>query len=253
MGEAAFPGNYVLLDRMKAYIGEAGNIYDRIKNHLKNPEEKIKNWRSTLILNDGRPATQSDFNDTVVRLALELHLIRLFKANKYQVVSQGRETTLNPIQKQMVDSLIQELNYFLLKKNLISKALEDKGFEEVFEDELKKLLAHQAKKVQKWTAKEAIIDGHKTYIRPGSPKPKGWQITFRNRFLNSLQKGEGYLLVSRGDVLLIPLSEVRKVVTDSSAYKQNTIDVYVVFTKEKITLTYKKDAIDVTDYRLRKR
>ncbi len=253
MGEAAFPGNYILFDRMKAYIGEAGNIYERIKNHLKNPEEKNKNWSSALILNDGRPATQSDFNDTVVRLALELHLIKLFKANKYQVVSQGRETSLNPIQKQMVGSLIEELNYFLLKKNLITKPLEEEGFEEVFEDEFKKLLAHHGKNVQKWTAKEAIIDGQKIYIRSGSPKPKGWQITFRNRFLNSLQKGEGYLLVSRGDVLLIPLNEVRKVVTDTSTYKQNTIDVYVVFTKEKTTLTYSKNVIDVTGYKLRKR
>jgi len=100
MGKVAFPGNYILFDRAKAYIGEAGNIYDRIKTHIKNPDEKIKNWNSALILNDGRPATQSDFNDTIVRLALELHLIRLFKANKYQVVSQGRKTTLNPTQKQ---------------------------------------------------------------------------------------------------------------------------------------------------------
>jgi len=252
MGKTAFPGNYLLFDQTKVYIGEAGNIYDRLKNHIKNPEDKIKNWDNALILNDGRPATQSDFNDTVVRLALELYLIRLFKANKYRVVSQGRQTTLNPIQKQTVNSLLQELNYFLLKKNIISKALEEEGLEEVFEDELKKLLTDQGKQIQKWTAYEAIVDGQKAYIRPGSLKPKGWQITFRDRFLNSLQKGDGYLLVSRDGVLLIPLRTVQQVVKDKSAYQQNTIDVYILFTSEKITLSYKKNTIDVTVHKLRK-
>jgi len=252
MGKIAFPGNYLLFDQMKVYIGEAGNIYDRLKNHIKNPEDKIKNWDNALIFNDGRPATQSDFNDTVVRLALELYLIRLFKANKYRVVSQGRQTTLNPIQKQTVNSLLQELNYFLLKKNIISKALEKEGLEEIFEDELKKLLTDQGKQIQKWTAYETIVDGQKAYIRPGSLKPKGWQITFRDRFLNSLQKGDGYLLVSRDGVLLIPLRTVRKVVKDKAAYQQNTIDVYILFTSEKITLSYKKNTINVTVHKLRK-
>jgi len=142
------------------------------------------------------------------------------------------------------------LNHFLLKKNIISKALEEEGLEEIFEDELKKLLTDQGKRIQKWTAYEAIVDGQKAYIRPGSLKPKGWQITFRDRFLNSLQKGDGYLLVSRDGVLLIPLRTVRQVVKDKSAYQQNTIDVYILFTSEKITLSYKKNTIDVTAHKL---
>jgi len=252
MGNIPFPGNYILFERMKVYVGEAGSIYERLKSHIKNPEDKIKNWDNVIILNDGRPATQSDFNDAVVRLALELHLIRLFKANKYRPVSQGRQPTLNSVQKQIVSSLIQELNYFLSKKNIITKALEEEGLEEVFEDELKKLLAENDKHVQKWSAYEATIDGQKAYIRPGSPKSKGWQITFRDRFLNSLQKGDGYLLVSRNGVLLIPLQIVRKVVKDKTAFQQNTIDVYILFTTERTTLSYKNNSIDVSRYKLRK-
>jgi len=91
-----------------------------------------------------------------------------------------------------------------------------------------------------------------SYIRPGSLKTKGWQITFRDRFLASLKKGEGFLLVSRDGVLLVPLSEVRKLVTDESAYKQNTIDVYVNFAADKITVTYKDETIDITECKLRK-
>ena len=252
MGNIPFPGNYILFDHMKVYIGEASKIYDRLKSHIKNPEEKIKNWDNALILNDGRPATQSDFNDTVVRRALEIYLIRLLKANNYRPVSQGQQTTLNSIQKHTVSSLIQELNHFLMKKNIITKALEEEGLEEVFEDELKKILISQKKQVQKWSAYEATIDGQKAYIRPGSLKPKGWQITFRDRFLNSLQKGVGYLLVSRDGVLLIPLKKVRQVVKDKSAFKQNTIDIYIRFTHDKITLSYKKNIIDVSAYKLQK-
>jgi len=252
MGNIPFPGNYILFDHMRVYIGEASKIYDRLKSHIKNPEDKIKNWDNALILNDGRPATQSDFNDTVVRRALELYLIRLLKANKYRPVSQGQQPTLNSIQKHTVSSLIQELNHFLMKKNIITKALEEEGLEEIFEDELKKILVSQNKQVQKWSAYEAIIDGQKAYIRPGSLKPKGWQITFRDRFLNSLQKGVGYLLVSRDGVLLIPLRKVRQVVKDKAAFQQNTIDVYILFTTDRITLSYKKNIIDVSEYKLRK-
>jgi len=252
MGKNPFPGNYILFDERKVYIGEASNIYTRLKTHHKNPEEKIKKWNNALIISDGRPATQSDFNDTVVRQAIEFRLIRILKANKYQVVCQGRQPTLNTMQRNMVSSLTEELDYFLLKKNLITKALEEKGLEEVFSDELKRLLSERGRQVQQWTAYEAIIDGQKAYIRPGSLKPKGWQITFRDRFLASLKKGEGYLLVSRDGVLIVPLNEVRKLVTDQSAYKQNTIDVYVNFSPEKITITYKDQVIDITQCKLRR-
>jgi len=250
MGKIEFPGNYVLFEgTKKIYTGEAGDVYKRLKSHLKNPDEKIKRWNQALILNDGRPATQSDFNDPAVRLAVELHLIKLFKANKYNVVAQGREPALNSTQRRVADAIIQELSYFLLKKNIITKKLQEQGKEEVFIDELKKLFG---KRGGKWSAYEATIDGENAYIRPGSLKTKGWQITFRDRFLKSLEKGAGYLLVSRDGVPLIPLREVRKVIKDRRAYNQNTIDVYLSFTAEKVTLTYKNNSIDITEYKIHK-
>ena len=62
-------------------------------------EDKIKNWSKALVINDGRPATQSDFNDAVVRKALELYLIKLFKANKYTVVAQGEPQKLGCVSR----------------------------------------------------------------------------------------------------------------------------------------------------------
>lgn len=255
LGRIEFPGIYILFEgKNRVYIGEAKSIYIRLKTHMSNPEDKIKNWSKALIINDGRPAMQSDFNDTVVRKALELYLIKLFKANKYAVVAQGELQKLNAIQKFLVRTLREELNFFLLKKNVITKVLEEKGQEEVFGDELKKILENCGRKIGEWGRYEAIIDGKKAFIRPGSKNPKGWQITFRGRkpgsFIDSLQKGEGYLLVSRNGVLLIPLTEVQKVILDKTAYEQDTIDIWIVFAEEKVTLSYKRNTIDVTKFRL---
>jgi hypothetical protein len=161
---------------------------------------------------------------------------------------------LNAIQKFLVNSLENELNFFLLKKNIIAKVLEERGQEEIFGDELKEILERSGRKIQKWGRYEAIADNEKVFIRPGSKKPKGWQITFRGRkpgsFIDSLQKGNGYLLVSRNGVLLIPLTEVQKVIHDKTAYNQDTIDIWIVFTEDKVTLSYKKNIIDVTNFRL---
>ncbi len=257
LGRIPFPGLYILFEgRNKVYIGEAKSIYNRLKTHMSHPEDKINKWDRAIIINDGRPATQSDFNDTVVRKSLEIYLIKLFKANKYTVVSQGEEQKLNAIQKVLVNSLIGELNFFLLKKNLIYKTLEKRGQEEVFGDELKRILEKSGKRIEKWERYKAIIDGEKIFIRSGSKKPKGWQITFRGRkpgsFIDSLQKGKGYLLVSRDGVLLIPLKVVQKVIKDNTAYQQDTIDIWVVFTEEKVTLSYKKNSIDVTEFKILK-
>jgi len=249
-----FPSLYILFEDSKVYVGEAKNIYGRLKTHMNRPEEKIKNWDRAIIINDGRPSTTSVFNDTALRKALELYLIRLFKANKYIVVSQGEPQKLNTDQKFLFDSLKRELDFFLLKKNVINKLLEEPGQEQVFGDELRKIIEKSGRKIEKWGTYEAIIDGEKVFIRPGSKKPRGWQITFRGSkkgsFKDSLQKGEGYLLVSRNGVLLIPLKEVQKVIKDPAVYEQNTIDVWIVFKEDKVTLSYKDNTIDVTKFRL---
>lgn len=221
--------------------------------HIKNPDQKIKEWDEALIISDGRPASQSDLNDTVVRRALESHLIKLMKANKYTVVSQGQTTTLNQTQRYIVTTLVSELNFFLARKNLISRLLEEQGQEEIFLDELKALFKKKDIAVQKWGKYEALIQGQKAFIRPGSKKPKGWQITFRGRkpgsFIDCLQRGEGYLLVPRNGVLLIPLSQVREVI-DEPAFEQDTIDIWIVFSPAKVTLSYKSQSMDVREFRL---
>ena len=257
-GNLEYPGIYILFDSTgrKVYIGEAKDICNRLKTHSTSPEDKIKDWNRAVIINDGRSVMQSDFNDSVIRKSLELYLISLFKANRYSVVAQGEPQKHNPHQKSMVQTFKEEFDFLLMKKNCITKLIEKPGQEEILRDDLKKILEKIGYKLDRWQATEAIIDGENTYIRPGSPKPKNnpkhWQITFRDVFKDSLQKGDGYLLVPRDGVLFIPLKEVQKVVTDLSKYKQNTIDVYINFKEETIELSYLTNTIDATQFRLMK-
>lgn len=249
-----FPGIYILFDSSgkKVYIGEAKDICNRLKTHMTSPEDKIKAWDRAVIVNDGRAAMQSDFNDSVIRRSLEIYLIALFKANRYSVVAQGEPQKQNPLQKSLVHAFIEEFNFFLTKKNLITKLIEKSGQEEILRDDLKQILLREGLKLDEWGAYEAKIDGVKVYIRPGSKKQKGWQITFRDKFKGTLQKGKGSLLVPRDGILLIPFREIQKVITEDARYKQNTIDIYINFKEDIIELTYTDKTIDVTKFRLMK-
>jgi len=251
-GNLEYPGVYILLDSSgkKVYIGEAKDISIRLKTHMASPEDKIKDWNRAVIINDGRSAMQSDFNDSVIRKSLELYLISLFKANRYAVVAQGEPQKHNPHQKSMIQAFKEEFDFLLMKKNLITKLIEKPGQEEILRDDLKKMLERKGYKLEEWGAYEAVINGVRVYIRPGSKKQKGWQITFRDKFKNTLQKGEGSLLVPRDGILIIPFCEIQKVITDNSKYKQNTIDIYINFKEETVDLTYSTNTIDITQFRL---
>jgi len=255
IGKIDYPGIYLLFEtkQNKIYVGEAKNLYNRLKKHNSKPEEKIKDWDKIIILNDGRPATQSDFNDNVVRLTIEEYLIRLFKANKYKVVAQGEKQNLNPLQKVITQSLIEELNFFLYKKNLITKLIAEKGQEQVMLDDLKKILLKNKYNISSLTAYEGIVNNEKVFIRPGSEKKKGWQVTFRDVFKNHLKEEDGSLIVPRGGIIFIPFSEIKKVINDTSAFERNTIDVFFAFDENKVFLKYKDAELDVTKFLVSKK
>ena len=247
-GRLQFPSLYMLLDKNKVYIGEAKDVYARLKTHLSTTDPKIRNWRDVVVINDGRPATQSDLNDIVVRREIEWYLNRLFGLNRYTVVSQGSRQQLTGLQKTYVDNLKQELDFLLEKEGLVTKFFARVREQEVDLEEVKKLLAKNGRDIEQWSAYKAKIDGQQVFIRPGSEKKKGWQITFRDVFKDALQSGDGALLVPRGRVLLIPFAEVQKVVGDRSRYRQNTIDIYVRFTEEGATVSYGSNTVDVSRY-----
>ncbi|MBU2508404.1 MAG: GIY-YIG nuclease family protein [Bacteroidetes bacterium] len=252
LGKIDYPGIYILIETRlnKAYIGEAMSLYIRLKTHSNTPDDKIKNWDRVVIINDGRPANQSDFNDNVVRLELEHYLISLFKANKYKVVSQGSKQTLNALQKVIVTKLIEELNFFLVKNGLMQQLIDAPGQEQVMLDDLKRILERHKYRITEFNSYEATINGTKVFIRQGSKKAKGWQITFRDVFKKNLMEENGSLLMPRDGILLIPFSEIKNAINDPKAFDRNTIDVFISFEGESIKLRYKNNEIEVAEFRI---
>jgi len=251
-GSQPYPGNYILFlpDSKRVYVGEGKDLIGRLRTHFSRPDQKFSKWHRAFIFNDGRSAKQSDFTDTVVRRALEHHTILLFRANQYTVLAQAKQQEMNPSQQAIVSRLLAELDHLLIKKRYIDRLLAPESEREVFPDELRAILKKSGRTISDWSAYEAMIDGQVAFMRKGSPKPKGWQVTFRDRFKDALEAGEGFLLIPRNDVLLIPMSEIKKVVIPPSAFKQNTIDVYVKFGPAKVTLSYRDKAIDISRFRL---
>lgn len=255
MGSLDYPGIYVLLEGdRKVYVGEAKSLVKRLDNHCKTPEDKIKSWDTVIVVNDGRAATQSDFNDEVVRKALEMYLIDLFKTNRFTVVAQGEKQNLNPPERHLVESLKGELLFFFRKANLITKDIENKEEREVFSDEVKSILKKRKMRIDSWKEKDAVINGEVTFVRQGSKKSKGYQITVRGRkpgsFIDCLKRSKGNLLVRRDGVLFIPLAKIRDAISDDSSLEQDTIDIYITFEDEKAFLNYRANTVDVTEYRL---
>lgn len=255
IGRSPVPGLYVLLDERaekKAYIGQTEDLRERLLVHVRIPEDKIRQWQRAFIFNDGRSASQSDLNDENIRLTLENYLVELFKINRYRVVtSSTRLPSLSSNQQILCDAFREEINILLSNRGAITRFLMGRLDDEVYLDEARKILLRRGHQVQAWGEKYATVDDQPVIIRPGSPKPKGWQVTFRgSRSLAQLQKGLGFLLMNRGGLVLLPLQEVRDFVlsVDTAALQRDTVDIFLRFDEERIVLVYKSGEKDVTQY-----
>jgi hypothetical protein len=258
IGKSPIPCLYMLFDERsekKVYVGETENLKSRLSTHTNTPEEKIKHWQRAIIINDGRNNTQSDLNDGNIRLVLENYLVQLFKINKYKVVTiSSRNPSLSSMQSLLCETFKEEINILLSTKSKISKVITEKIDDEVYIDEVKKTLEKKKYKIQEWGKIEAIINGERVFIRTGSEKPNGWQVTFRgaksNSFKSFLEKGEGRLLMNRGKILFIPLKEIREFVNciDADAFLRDTIDIFIKFEEDQIFLNYKSNELDITNF-----
>lgn len=84
---------------------------------------------------------------------------------------------------------------------------------------------HTVTKLQKYNA---TIDGQCAYRRNGSRKPQGWQVTIRDDFRASTLQGQGYLPVSRGPGLLVPLRDLRQMIGHELG-QSHTVDIFIRF------------------------
>lgn len=252
-GAISYPGLYVLFESSsnKVYIGEAGSVYDRLRQHTANPDAKIPKWSQVMIINDGRSCSHSELNDAVIRREIEHYLNRLFKLNKYKVVSLSSPQSLNAAQRVMIYNFVYELNFFLIKTNLINKLPAQQNQQECTIEKMTKILRKKGYSLDNVSTYEVVVNGKKSYIRPGSKKTKGWQITFRDKFKQSLNSEDGFLIVPRGGVLIIPLQEIKACVSnDPNAFNKNTIDVFIDFVEDNVLLKYKDYQASITEYRL---
>lgn len=255
IGKSPLPGLYMLFDERsekKVYIGQTENLEARLQTHMKTPEEKIKHWDRVFLINDARNASQSDLNDENIRLILEDYLVQLFKLNRYAVVTSAtRVPGLSATQTALSNSFKEEINILLSNKGKIAKFIRHRQDDEVFLDEARKILQQKGWQIQTWGASYATINGETTIIRPGSEKPKGWQVTFRgSKSLQSLKDGQGYLLMPRGKLLMIPLAEIKQFLasTPENPFARDTIDIFIRFDESRIVLIYKNAELDVTQY-----
>lgn len=255
IGLSPIPAIYILIDdraEKKVYIGQSEDIQARILSHIKTPDPKIKNWQRAIILNDGRNAAQSDLNDENIRLTLENYLVSLFKINRYQVVTSAtRQPTLSSFERILTSAFRQEINILLSNKGRITRFISGKKDDEIFLDEVRKILSRKGYHIEEWGEKYASINGKLVIIRPGSMKPKGWQVTFRgSKSLAQLKKGDGYLLMPRGPIVLLPLEEAADLITsiDPEAFERDTIDIFIRFEDEKLWLIYKSGQKEITSF-----
>ena len=114
---------------------------------------------------------------------------------------------------------------------------------------MKKLLLRQGRTIKKWGTYDAIIDGEKVFIRPGSKKTKGWQITFRDIFKNHLQKEDGSLLMPRDGIVFVPLKVVKKAIKENGLIPLKELDKNFAqdAPREKISLAYAESRL-LVDY-----
>jgi len=173
------------------------------------------------------------------------------------MTTSSRTPSLRSIQIMLVNSFKEELIVLLTRKSKITKVLTERGDDEVYNDEVRKALERRGHKINSWGKVEAEVNGKKTFLTPGSSKSKGWQVTFRgekpNGFKKHLEMGDGFLLMPRGPILLIPLDIIREFVkkNDNEAFERDTIDIFLRFDEKQIFVVYKNSEIDVTSYSVR--
>lgn len=251
-GTLQFPGLYILLDEQtrRAYIGETAHLTDRLGQHLRQGPKELRTWGLAVLVGDGRPSLHSILTDGSVREYLERSLMEPLRLGGYEVTNKvARPPQLNLPQKATADAFGDELVYALARRGLGLRPGPAPAQEVITLDELERRLSEKGHTTTDLGAYEARVDGKPTYIRPGSSKPKGWQVTLRNAFRESVRDQDGYLIVNRGRGLLIPSEALTSFLGD--ALDQKTVDIFVTFESERVAkIAFKKRELDVSRFLL---
>ena len=89
-----------------------------------------------------------------------------YKINRYKVTtSSSRTPSLSSTQNTLVNSFKEELIVLLTRKSKISKILTERNDDEVYIDEVRKIMERKGYNIQHWRKIEAIVNSKKTFIR----------------------------------------------------------------------------------------
>lgn len=224
------PGLYVLLDDEtdRAYIGESSNLKSRLGQHLDRPPKELGRFDRALILNDGRAAVHSRFNDSTLREALEQATIKLFlDGGSHAVVNQQkRMPELSVTQQTLFESLRKELGHVLYELELITDRPKPTVDMAVVRpaDAAARFPDAAISEIKGYEGK---AKGQTVYFRKGSEKSQGLQVTIRvgEPFGKDVLRGDGYLLMNRGRCYMIPNIAVKSWL--GAKLEQQTVDIFL--------------------------
>lgn len=253
-GKFSHPGIYILYHSKlkKFYVGESSDLKNRVDNHMRSDPKELKEWNIAYIINDMRQIKYSKFANSDVRKKIEKLIIQELEENDFIVGNKVKEQlNLSEEQRRSAEKLFDEIRFLMVEYRMISeKEIEAVDEDEKNIDEMIEFLISLGHSTQ-LNQYEGIVDDLPAYMRPGSRKPKGWQITLRDTFRQSVRDKDGYLLVNRGRCLLIPFSEIRTFLQDK--LNQDTVDVFVNFiSNTRANICYQDKALDVSSFFLTK-
>ncbi len=224
------PGLYVLLDDEtdRAYVGESANLKSRLGQHLDHSPKELGRFDRALILNDGRAAVHSRFNDSTLREALEQATIKLLLGGGTHALvnQQKRMPELSVTQQTLFENLRAELGHVLYELELIENRPKPTIDSAVVrpQDAAGRFPETTITDIKGYEGK---LEGRPVYFRKGSEKPQGLQVTIRvgEPFGKSVARGEGFLCMNRGRCYLIPNVSVKSWL--GAKLEQQTVDIFL--------------------------
>jgi len=254
VGITIFPCVYILIgdtEKIKVYVGETSDARSRIQEHRNFPPLE---WKRCILIWDGKPQNISIFSYDWLRKQLEFELKDLL-SSYFEVISKAYSVELeNRYKVRTVQDIFDETVFLLYRLGIIKhenfeKRLElGKGLkmekiqlERLLEDEIpidkivNKIEAFGLTVEELTRSERRFKLGEKVcFYRPGSPKPRGYQVTIRGTFLKHFNEGEGFLLVNRGKGYIIPLKELKKKFGKFLEEGQDTLDIFFNLTDEEV-------------------
>jgi hypothetical protein len=218
-GGVGHPGLYLLLNTEtgKAYAGESHDLQDRLTGHTKNPPKEQGDFDLALILNDGRNAAHSLFNDHTLRLAIEQSIVLLLsEQSRWTVSNKVKDSApLSISQKILHRYLEEEIAYALYQLRLLEKLPQKRVSASAIPPTVIQTLFPE-RAFSDLSEFEGKLEGLPVYFRDGSDKqkvgsPSRWQVTipFGEPFGIAVKAGNGFLCFNRGPGYLIPLADLR--------------------------------------------